>query len=980
VDLQVAVICLKRFGLKLLTLSLLASVMGLPRVALAYGVVSGTNYVSTTTYSVAINDGVAVGPFSGTAFGSAQAAAARYNDHTPPTTCNYQWPQTGTGTQTTTLSVQGEPSPGVWSFLMTTSGCGQTGTRELFGSTQSRTIQVPNEACPSNSSLVNQACVCNDGYGPRSDRKQCGRVGLRPGGLSTVAVNQYVLYINGNQFGPFVGTGAACEWYLDYLRQNTSANYELLSCTPTAVYVGSTGKDWPNGVGTYSATLVLWSTGSTQTCGSHSTILDDGSCKCDVGYIPEPGGGACHPPGQLSHNKAVCEPRSPNPIFPLSGRKELRETLGAWFGWPLTLTYDTRYRIPVDGAIPMPEMTLSASLGEVWQASSHKALVIQANDAGSVKAVQAIRGNGQWVSFVADGSGNFVPDSGVSDRLSSVAGGWQFVDAKNAILESYDASGVLRSAMTASGRLSSYTYSDASTPASVTPLIGSLIQVSDFTGRSVNFEYEAAGTGARVRRVIDPTGAPIVLAYDAGGNLMQITWQDSTSRTFLHETAALPWAITGIVDENAKRFSTYGYDASGRAVLSQLAGGVARYSTTYTTPPSWKFVETYDASNDVMRQEHILQPPQGVTFQGPSTQSALTAVSVQNYPRMTAQTQEAGSGCSASSRGIGYDANGNEASVDDFNGARSCHGYDLARNLRTTTVEGLTGGGSGVNCSTVLPAGVSLPAGSRKVSSQWHPDWSLKTKEALPGTLVTSIYNGQPDPFNGGAVASCAPAAATLPNGKPIVVLCKRVEQATTDTSGSQGFSATVDTAVASKVWSYTYNQNGQVLTAKSPRTDVNDTTAYEYYIDTTVDHTLGDLKKITNAKGHVTQFTQYNKAGQVLRMVDANSANTDYTYDPRQRLKNVNVAGDITTYDYRPSGQLKRVTLPNASYVDYAYDDAQRLVTVADNLGNRIDYTLDNAGNRAGEVVRDTTGTLTRQLSRILDALGRVQQVTGRE
>ena len=32
---------------------------------------------------------------------------------------------------------------------------------------------------------------------------------------------------------------------------------------------------------------------------------------------------------------------------------------------------------------------------------------------------------------------------------------------------------------------------------------------------------------------------------------------------------------------------------------------------------------------------------------------------------------------------------------------------------------------------------------------------------------------------------------APLPDGKPIAVLCRQVEQATTDTNGSAGFSAT---------------------------------------------------------------------------------------------------------------------------------------------------------------------------------------------
>jgi hypothetical protein len=55
-------------------------------------------------------------------------------------------------------------------------------------------------------------------------------------------------------------------------------------------------------------------------------------------------------------------------------------------------------------------------------------------------------------------------------------------------------------------------------------------------------------------------------------------------------------------------------------------------------------------------------------------------------------------------------------------------------------------------------------------------------------------------------------------------------------------------------------------------------------------------------------------------------------------------------------------------------------LVAVYDHLGNRIDYTLDNAGNRTAENAQDPGGVLRKQLARTMDALGRVQQATGQE
>jgi YD repeat-containing protein len=113
---------------------------------------------------------------------------------------------------------------------------------------------------------------------------------------------------------------------------------------------------------------------------------------------------------------------------------------------------------------------------------------------------------------------------------------------------------------------------------------------------------------------------------------------------------------------------------------------------------------------------------------------------------------------------------------------------------------------------------------------------------------------------------------------------------------------------------------------------------------------------------------------------VDANGVVSSFTYDLRQRLLSSTVGGQATRYTYDAVGQLKRVTRPDGSWTGYDYDAAHRQVAAYDNLGNRVEYTLDKAGNRVAEKVKDPSGVLKRQLTRSIDALGRVQQTTGRE
>jgi YD repeat-containing protein len=89
-------------------------------------------------------------------------------------------------------------------------------------------------------------------------------------------------------------------------------------------------------------------------------------------------------------------------------------------------------------------------------------------------------------------------------------------------------------------------------------------------------------------------------------------------------------------------------------------------------------------------------------------------------------------------------------------------------------------------------------------------------------------------------------------------------------------------------------------------------------------------------------------------------------------------VGNELTTYDYDNVGQLKKLTLPDGSFLAYDYDAAHRLWQVSDQRGNRIVYTLDAAGTRTREEIKDPHGQLIKTLTRLPDALGRVQTLTG--
>ncbi|MET0382908.1 MAG: hypothetical protein ABW032_05745 [Burkholderiaceae bacterium] len=687
-----------------------------------------------------------------------------------------------------------------------------------------------------------------------------------------------------------------------------------------------------------------------------------------------------------------------NPIYPLTGAKRQEVDLGFTIGGqPVTLTYDTSTRLPEAGGNATWLAPAPASFGPLWQSNLHKSLVLQsAADAGAAYSSVAVNRGGMILNTASvsgsdtctkagGGSDDYLSTVNRNERIQLTGQGFagRLVDGMRLTEESYDESGAVTSLAQARGGSLHFTYTS-----------GLLTAVTDQFGRSVRFAYEQPADGTflqRINAITAPDGSTIAAGYDAHDNLQTLKWADGQVRTFVYGMPTPSWALTGIVDERGQRYGTYGYDSAGRANSTALGSGVDKYSVTYATAPFWSVTQVVDG-NFVCR-EHRWQPPTGTQVTTPNGQRInLTAASENGMVSVHSQDQPSGSGSAMSVASQTYDAAGNIASDDTFNGNRACFRYDPVRNLPIVSLEGLQGGVSGKACPSDLanyaPSTADPAHPERKTTVAWHPDWVLKIREAEPKKLTVQVYNGQPDPFTG-TTASCAPSTALLPDGKPIAVLCTRYEQATTDATGASGLAAAL--TGARRAWSYTYNAFGQVLTATTPKQSPTDplshTTTYTYYPTTSlsggVGHTMGDLATMTNPLGQVTTYTSYDAAGRLLASTDANATVTAQTYWPRGWLQSQTVTPAsgtalTTNYAYWPTGLLKTVTLPDASALSYAYDAAHRLTDVTDGAGNQVHYVLDNAGNRTSEQLRDASGMLAGTIARVYDNLNRVQTTIG--
>lgn len=223
-------------------------------------------------------------------------------------------------------------------------------------------------------------------------------------------------------------------------------------------------------------------------------------------------------------------------------------------------------------------------------------------------------------------------------------------------------------------------------------------------------------------------------------------------------------------------------------------------------------------------------------------------------------------------------------------------------------------------------------AEARVTLTDWHPDFRLPVKIAEPGRETLYSYDG----------------------------FGNRLTQTLVDTITGE-----------SRTTTYTYNAQHLLESVDGPREDVSDITRYDY-------DARGNVSRITNALGQVTEIPLHDAHGNPLRVIDPNRVETLFEYDTRQRLLSRSVAGAVTRFEYDGVGQLTKVTLPDASALQYVYDPAHRLTEIADGLGNRIRYTLDAAGNRTKEEIFDSSNTLRRTQSSVFDVLSRLQELRG--
>ena len=193
-----------------------------------------------------------------------------------------------------------------------------------------------------------------------------------------------------------------------------------------------------------------------------------------------------------------------------------------------------------------------------------------------------------------------------------------------------------------------------------------------------------------------------------------------------------------------------------------------------------------------------------------------------------------------------------------------------------------------------------------------------------------------------------------------------------TDTTST---SSPYSTNGQTRIWAYTYDSAGHLLTVDGPLSGTGDTVTYTYT-------SAGYLSTITNELGQVLTVSSVNGRGQPTVVVDQNGVTTDLAYDSEARLTTITVnpgtGQAVTSLTYDVVGDITQITRPNGAYLQYTWDNGKRITAVQDNLGNSIQYTLDNFGGITALAIKDPSSTLQLAQTATYDELGRLLTAVG--
>jgi RHS repeat-associated protein len=626
--------------------------------------------------------------------------------------------------------------------------------------------------------------------------------------------------------------------------------------------------------------------------------------------------------------------------------------------------------------------SFATTLGPVWRHSFDRYLRI-----ASSSSVTAERADGRQVNFTLSGS-TWTTDSDVDITLSNVGTTWTLTDHDDTV-ETYTTTSAGNKAL-----LNSIQARNGYTQTLTHDSNGFLTSVSDSYSRSLTFSYSSGvltsittPESQNLQYIVSGTGGPTA-------SLTQVQYPTSptTHVTYAYGQTHFPYAITSLTDENGNTYSTWTYDAQGRATSSQLGGGANAMTFAYN-------------SNGTTTVTNALGVADTYTF-----------TTLQGVKKVSQISRAATGTTAAATESFGYDSNGYLNSVTDWNGnqttyTNNSHGQPTTINeavgssvARTTTISydatfvhlpdsiatpgvttGFTYDGSGDVLTRKLTDTTtqSVPYSTNGQTRTWTNTWSnfLLASVKNPNNNTTTFgYDST------GALTSITDAKSHVTNitshtggGLPKTIVDPNgATNGMTTTLSYDPRQRLTSKAVASSAGThtttYTLDSAGNLTKVTLP-----DNSYIAYVFDaahriTKATNALGEYQTYTlNALGNATQVNTYDSSnaqwrqqaqtfdalGRQLTYVGGGTLNaTTYTYDNNGNALTVKDGNNhTTTRVFDALNRLSTSTDANAGLTQFAYDAHDRTTSVTDANSHATTYVYDGFGDNI-QIVSPDTGT----------------------
>ena len=555
--------------------------------------------------------------------------------------------------------------------------------------------------------------------------------------------------------------------------------------------------------------------------------------------------------------------------------------------------------------------TFASSLGKNWRTNYDRYLQL------GKTTVVAERPDGQQITFTLSG-GVWKSQTDIDATLTESGATWTLTDHDDTVETYKTASGQLGFLEISYGQLESIRARNGYTQ-TINHVSGEESTVTDSYGRTLTLDFDSG----LLKTVTTPDS--LVLTYTViqvtGGNRLYSVSYNTTPvarLTYLYGNAGFPFALTGVTDENGKRFASWTYDGSGRGVSSEQGAGAGLTALTYnangttTVTNAFGVAETYKFA--------ILQGTQKV---------------IEIDRAATATTK-------AAKRVLTYDGNGYLSGETDWNGGKTtfendAHGDPTTMNeavgsavARTTTI--------GYDTTWVhLPHEIVTPGLTSTFGYDSNGNQLTRTDRDTTTGSAPYATGGQ----------TRVTARAWSATGELLSVQLPRtdVTAKTSYTYGADGALIQIEDALKHLTKITAHTGGGLPLTVVDSN-GVKTTLTYDARLNV-------NTSTLATTAGALTTTYTHDAANNLTAVELPNGSKLTYGYDAAHRLTSVaDLFGDTTTYTLDALGDRTAtvVTGPGGKPVTRkrtaTFDALGRMLTDVGGTGQTTVFTYDNNGN----------------------------------